>query len=251
MRNAAVFLSLTLAIPAAAVSAGVVMEYEIKSAKDSTPMVGSLQVETDRLRMENAGMVVIYRADKDLVWMINGQDKSYTELTRAALEAMAKQMAEAMKALETMPPEMRAKMQGMMGGAADNEPETLQKLGKSETINGFPCEAYQVSKGAKVVRTAWVTPFKKFDVKASDFAVMTKMAEFWKKAGGPFAKNMDKTFLADYSDEEKPGTLPGVPIRTVSGDTTHEIKKVAHETIAADRFEVPAGFKKSEMRMGR
>jgi hypothetical protein len=81
----------------------------------------------------------IARLDKDLVWEVNHQDKSYTEMTFAQMRAM-------MDSLKTM------MAGGPMGGTpAKTEIDTsevtyappkfdVKKTGLKETIAGYPCE---------------------------------------------------------------------------------------------------------------
>jgi hypothetical protein len=142
---------------------------------------------------------------------------------------------------------------GAGAAAAKPEPVVVKKTGKTETINGFPCVSYDVSRGEKGERESevWATDWKRFDLKAEDFKVFEKMAEFMKSLTGPFAGSMKTGFAQKFSDTERPDAVPGVPVRTIvhakDGDMVQEIKKISRQDAPAGKFEVPEGYTKQDM----
>ena len=253
-----VLTAVALSLGARLTSAGIKMEFEHKGPKDEKPTTGSIELEADRMRMETAGQSVIFRADKQVMWVLQPHEKSYMELTKEQAKKTADMIEEQMK---NVPPEQRAMiekmMKGKMGGdaaAKPEEPAEIKKIGKTETIAGFPCVSYEARRGDKVEREMWITDWKRFNLTAKDFAVFEQFAEFMKSMMGPMAKRVGADLAQKYSDEEKPGSLPGVPIRTVSfgdhGKSVQEITKIAREDIPAARFEVPAGLEKKDMMSG-
>lgn len=61
---------------------------------------------------------LIYRGDKQTIWVIKDSDKSYMEMTKASIDAMGQKldgaMAQMKAELEKMPPEQRKMMEEMM-----------------------------------------------------------------------------------------------------------------------------------------
>jgi len=238
--------------------AGLVMQFEHTSQPGKPATSGSVYAETDRLRTELGTSVMIFRADKDLLWILDEKNARCTEMTREQMKALGEQargaMAQMQEQMKDLPPAQRAMMEKMMGGKMQGtaaEPETARtivKVGKTETINGFPCTLYEARRGDKHLQDLWVTDWKTLDIKPSDFKVYESFAEFLKSAMGPLVQKADVGFAQKY---EGPDAVPGMPIRIVTVTEMHpvtvEVKKIAHETIAADKFEVPAGFKKEAM----
>ena len=56
---------------------------------------------------------------------------------------------------------------------------TLKKLEGSQEINGHPCRGYVQERDGKKERELWVTDWKRFDLKAADFAEAS--ADAWKQ----------------------------------------------------------------------
>ena len=122
------------------VEAGILMT-SFYSEEGGDSMTMKTYLEKDRMRMESKGKemdhVSIYRKDKEVIWMIDNKEKTYTEMTKAEMEKMKKQMEDAMKMMEeqmkNMPPgqkEQMEKMMPMMG-----QKTTYQKKGSGIKVN--------------------------------------------------------------------------------------------------------------------
>jgi hypothetical protein len=173
---------------------------------------------------------------------VDHQRKVWSEITAAEIEAaMKKAKAQMDQAMAGMPPEMRQKMQGMMGGAAGSLKVTK---GGTRTVAGYPCDEYTLTMGANMTQkscntTAITLPF--------DFNQMRKLTS----ASNPaLAKMMGDMETATKELQQIKG-LPIAETTTMqmmgkSMVTTKEATEIKKGPIPASVFEVPAGYKKVE-----
>jgi hypothetical protein len=244
-------LSLAFAIPACA---GVHMLSTVEFlAEKKDPMSINLWLDKDRVRMEGMGQgYMIYRGDKELFWMVNEKDKTYTEMTKKDMEEVAGKMDEAMKKLNEqmakMPPEQREMMEKMMKGMKGGQPgavskTTYKKLG-GETVNGWSCDNYEGDRDGEKKSEVCFAAVKKTDITEADVQVLKDMAGFFSK----MAKSIE-TFIPTATDNSVP---KGLPVRTVSfkdgkPSAKTEVKEIKKENLSADKFELPAGLTKKNM----
>ena len=62
--------------------AGVLLQFEHRSPGDKAAMPGSAWIEADRLRTEADGQVVIFRADKGVLWAWGKGEKQYIDINK-------------------------------------------------------------------------------------------------------------------------------------------------------------------------
>lgn len=248
-------LSLMLAVAA---SAGVVLTGEHKTLDGSQPaFTYTLSIDKDRVRMESSnapGNVFLFRGDKKLFWIVNAGEKSYSEMTQKDIEALAGTMDAAMKKMQEqlakLPPEQREMMEKMMkenmpqmsGGSAK---ATYKKTGSGK-VGSWACDKYETwVDGKKKSEGCYVEP-QLLGFSEADFAGLKEMAKPFEK----IAKDLQAMFPKDGVE----GAPKGAPVKTTlydNGQATAEtsIKSVKKENLAANSFEVPAGFAKKAMAM--
>jgi hypothetical protein len=85
----------------------------------------TLQIELDNSHMRTelvnpatgAKQIVIFDGAKQVLYIINSERKTYTEMTRADVDRMATQLQSMRGMMANMPPAQRAQMEARMGGA--------------------------------------------------------------------------------------------------------------------------------------
>jgi len=191
------------------------------------------------------GNIVIVRLDKQMIYQIDANEKTYSEMTFSEWEAQMKAMGQKMdaqrdelrKKMEEMPEEQRKMMEQMMGGQmagkTKDAPIDVKKTSESKKIAGFSCTKYSVTQEGKETIALWATKdLKGYDsmrkdmeefttrMMATDFGGMKGLADAMKKVDGfPMETDMHE----------------GVKVA---------VTKVERKNIAANEFEVPAGFAK-------
>jgi hypothetical protein len=175
------------------------------------------------------GKDVILRYDAQKMILVDNKRKTYSEMTFDDLQKMA---AAATQGMENLPPEVAAKMKGMMGGGGA---VLVTKLGAGETIAGYATEKYHVVMEPMEI-DLWVAP---------DLAVPPVYYDAMKSLM-PANPMFDMKRL--YEEYKK---INGTPMKSITNvkmmgqaiTTTVVVTAVDKAPIPASTFEVPAGYK--------
>jgi len=170
------------------------------------------------------GQKIVYRADSNILIIINLNNKTYTEITAKQFKQMTGSFAA---------------MMGQQGGMLDI---SLQKTGKIQRIGSWNC--YQVlfttKAGMGIKIEMWLTKDIKYD----------------KTQYEQYQNIFASTFMSQEAlDEWK--KLEGFPIRTnttivfeeMKIETQMEVTKMSYAPAPKDIFTVPAGFQKKDLEM--
>ncbi len=248
-----------------ALTAGVLMVNTQESFQGSQqPTTTKLRVEGDRVRIEMEGTgrndVIIFRGDRQVLWMIDNKAKAYREMTKADVDRIGGQvnemMAKMQEQLKNMPPQqrqmvekmMKSRMGGMAGGAQPAKTEYTKVAGGQE-INQWTCDKYEGIREGQKQREVWTTAPDQLGLEMSDFKVMQQMGEFFK---GFSQFGREAPFRVGSEAAEQEGDYSGVPVRQIFYQggrpiSKTEIKEVRREDFDASLFEVPEGYKKQKM----
>jgi hypothetical protein len=184
----------------------------------------------------------IFRLDKEMMYLIDTQKKEYSEMTFAEMEAYAKKankklegkMAEMNEQLKNMPPEQRKAMEKMMGNAGmggQNAKIEVMKTAEKQTISGYACVKFAMKEDGKEIGSMWTT------TSVPDFGSMQKdMKEFGQRMAAQMPKAGEMV--------EAMKKVEGFPIQTTIAGITTIVTKIEKKVVAANEFEVPAGYKK-------
>jgi hypothetical protein len=188
------------------------------------------------------GTVVIFRLDKEILYTIHANEKTYKQVTFAEMEAamkkggekLDKRMVEFQKKMESMPPEQRKMMEDRMGafmpGKEKDQKIEVVATGDRATISGFPAAKYIIKRNGKEMLALWVTKeLKGYDAMRGDFD------QFMKRSMGmsPIAKGMADAFTK----------VEGFPVQTEMGEIKETVTKIERRSIPTSEFDVPAGYK--------
>ncbi len=192
------------------------------------------------------GQTTIVRVDKETVYKIDPDKKTYSSVTFAEVKAMMagarSNMNEMLqKRLATLPPEQRKMMEeklGAMNGQSASSPVDYQVVpaGETKTISGYACEKYAVRRNGKDYAIVWATrQISGFD---------------------SFKKDMDEVSRQFSSIEgNKRGLnlwfsqLEAFPVETDYKGNVSVATKVERTSFPSSEFEVPAGYTKDNKGM--
>ncbi len=182
----------------------------------------------------------IIRFDKKHIITINHSKKTYTVMTFEELEKMLKgansAMAEMAEQLKNMPEEQRKMVEEMMkknlpSGEEKNDYH-VQKTKDVETISGYKCVKYVVTKDKEEYLTIWATT----DIKGIE-SLKNDMTEYYQKI-----ESLTPQFGKAISEGMK--SVEGFPIKTVGMKYSSLVTKVEKHNSAPSEFEVPKGYTK-------
>jgi len=248
MRNIRLMLGLGMAVLTLSVAYGQGMYWESVQSKGDQGEMKSTAMSYAMPKMFKQvdaaeGRAVILRLDKEMMYALDMNKKTYQQMTFAELEAMVKQATGMMEEkLKALPPEQRKMMEERMGGMfGSGKPPVMDvnAAGEKKTINGFSCSKYVVKKDGKDDQIVWATKdVKEFDAMRKDWLEFTKRMQ----SMSPRAAGMAEAFKK----------IEGFPIQQEMGSMKTTVTKVEKRTIPAKEFEVPAGYTREESpKMGK
>jgi len=231
------------ALPAAAQDLTIVSKV---THNNEPPATATNYIASSRMRMANPdGGEFMAEFASGQMTIIDNKKKQYYVVTRqemqavtAHIQAQMKQMEEQMKG---MPPAVREKMAGMMGGVA--QAIDVQKGQGGRKIAGYSCENWVVTFGEMVRQEQCLTIELQYPVQVWD--AQKDLAASMGGVGGPMGEGMGKMY-------EKFKQMKGMPLANTSttkilgktSTTTTEVTEIKKGPIPASAWEIPAGYKK-------
>ncbi|MEP7310839.1 MAG: hypothetical protein ABJA98_35530 [Acidobacteriota bacterium] len=231
-----------------------------KTTTGATAQISQTQIERNRMRAEVAGgvggvkRVVIFDGTRQIMWLVDADKKSYSEMTKADADRMGGQLQDAMSQMQAqlanLPPAQRAQIEAMMkgrgmpGAAAAAQKNEYRKAG-TDKVGKWTCNKYEgFQNNEKTSEVCTVEPAA-LGLALADFDVSRQLGEFFQKL---MPQNGDQVFTIGTIEEHG---YSGVPVRrkfTIAGrETTTEVTDVTRQTFADATFVVPDGFKKEDL----
>lgn len=261
---------LALAALASPALAGVLVVMTEKARDDGNHAErAEMRIEHDRMHVETKGpdsrKGFIFRGDRQVMWAIDYDERTYLEMTRKDLERMRSQMdatlAEMQKQLaeqlKDLPPEQRQMMEQMLKdrmpqaapGPGPEEKIVYTKVAAGQRVGRWTCDRYEGRIGGEKVEEVCAAGWKEIGLKPADLEVWRELADFFKGLDPEGGKGFPVPGSADWEREQG---YPGVP---VLGITYHDgkpesewrIEDIRQGSFPASIFEVPAGFQKEAL----
>ncbi|MEO7189591.1 MAG: DUF4412 domain-containing protein [Vicinamibacterales bacterium] len=226
----------------------------------TTAQTTQTQIEKTRMRSEVTGatgtqQVVVYDTGKGVIDLIDTGAKTYTEMTKAELEAMAAMAQNALTMMQAqmanMSPAQRAQMEAMMRGRGlPTTPAAKPEFRKGGTskVGRWTCNVYEGYENGQKTSDVCTVSASALGVTEADFAVAGQLASLLSKLMPQIA-----SAVLAFGSADSQG-FDGFPVRvtaTLAGvQTTMEVTDVARQTFPDSMFTVPAGFQKQDILSG-
>ena len=257
VRNAWLAAALCATAAPAWAADGVLIVQKVTRA-GGEPKTNQIQIEQHRMRAEIAGpggaaQSMVFDGTREVMMIIDDDHKTYSEITKADVDAISQQMSAAMGSLT---PEQRAQMQAMMGRAGRGMPgmappsKTAYRKVGTDTVGKWTCDKYEGTRDGQKVQDLCTVDPKVFGFTLADFAVSKDMADFFQKMMPPgMGRAMGTSEIFHIGTAEEQG-FSGVPVRTItySGGqtTTYELSDVKRQAFPDSTFQPPAGYAKQD-----
>ena len=246
----------TLASPALAADGVLLVQQTTSGGKTGTNQV---QMEKTRMRADVTGpmgerMATIFDATKQVLWIINYDQKSYTEITKADVDRMSGQlnaaMAQMQEQMKNMPPAQRAQMEAMMrgrgfGAALANRARPQYRKTGTDTVGKWTCDKYDALQNEQKVAELCTVDPKVLNLTAADVEISRQLAAFFEPL---MPQNAAALFHLGSGDEQG---FSGVPVRSITNigprQMTLELKEVSRQSFPDSTFALPAGLQKQQM----
>jgi len=226
-----------------------------KTTSGATPATNQIQIEANRMRAESAGpgggkQVVIFDGSRQVLTIIDNDNKTYSEMTRDDADALGAQLADAMaqiqKQLAGMPPEQRAQiesmMKGRMGGAGGAAAKPQYRKAGTENVGKWTCDKYEAYDGDKRTSEVCTVDPKVLGLSEADFAFSRQFVDFFKRVVPQMA---NQAFVIGTVEQQG---FAGVPVKRsvniLGRQFTTEITDVSRQPFPDSSYAVPAGYQK-------
>jgi hypothetical protein len=199
----------------------------------------------------------------DTMYIIDDSDHSYIVFDKATMQAVAQKLNAAMDKMKEqmakLPPEQRAQMEqmmgGAMGGAMSGKPRTVEvaNTGKADNVGGRACKVWDVTRDSKLDQQICVVAYSALPGKEDFQALFANFAKVFEEMAKsvPMLSGM---MTNEFSAQAKVG---GFPVRQRNYDEQGKlvdeetlVKDWHEEAFPASMFEVPAGYKQKQLPMG-
>lgn len=192
---------------------------------------------------DRGGTVMIVRLDKELIWMINPEKKTYSEITFDELQQMVEKGKERMAAMKArmkeMPEEQRKMMEKMTGGM--DEPIDVKKSDETKKIAGHECTKLTAFRGGEPFMTMWI---------AKDVKEFKSLMADWKESSERLS-SIGSSFMKGIGDIYK--NIEGFPMETslsmMGHNLTTTVTSIEVKWMPPSVFEIPDGYSKVDSPM--
>jgi hypothetical protein len=236
----AVLFSCLIASTIAQSAGGILITQRVTSG--GTPFTIQTQIEATRMRTKIAGPngvanVTIFDAGKEVLYIVDPAEKTYTEVTKADVARLSTQLtgglAQMQTQIEKLPPAQRAQMEAMMKGVE------LTPAGQ-DTVGRWTCDKYDLVLAGQKIGQRCSVNLAALGFVASDFDVLLQMGAFYSVMAPQLGGQLPGPGGID------PGGSSDFPVRTVliapGGTVTTEVIEAGRRTFSESLFAIPAGF---------
>lgn len=247
LRTLALGFALSVALPATAQDLTIV--YKVMSG--DKPGSATTYIGAAGFKQADGDSESIFDPKTGRLTLVDNKKKQYSETTtaemQAAMQKVNAQMAQMQEQMKSMPPALRDKMMGAMGGIAESV--KVAKGGAPRSVAGYSCQPWVLTLGADPenapIRTETcntkdiVFPVQAWEARK---AMMGGMA-----SGNPMGQNFQKLF-DEMKKIEGFAVSETTTIRLLgkAQTTTREVTEIKKGPIPDAVFGAPAGYKKVE-----
>jgi hypothetical protein len=233
----------------------------MKEIRKGQSISTQMQIDKDNMRVEYCSTTgdrtaTLFDSAKQTLRMLNTSKKTYTELTKDAVQQLKQRLDSAKAALQAKlasVPEAQRQLIEQMMHARGSAPSTLPKIEYrpvgSDNVGSWVCTRYEGFAGQQKVAEVCTVDFEELDLSSADFEITRQFADFMKPLM-PASADTTNMSVADCMIVND--GYPGIAVRRVafqdgmpSGIT--EIMEVRRETLPASTFETPEGFSKQAL----
>jgi len=213
-------------------------------------------IKDGKVRMDNADSDgwTLFDRDTGILTTIDPGAQTYTVLDEATMKQLSGRVSAAMvemkQQMEQMPPEQRAMMEKMMGGATGAGQKMLEtkveRTGNMLKKAGYDCEQVFYSVGNLSRSEMCVVDVERIKMPADDRKSLDAMQERMRA----FAESMSESLGADFAfDFDSMGGMP-VYMKHGGEGPAEILKDVDHGGIDASLLRIPESYREEKLQAG-
>jgi hypothetical protein len=194
--------------------------------------------------VNDGGMWSVVRMDRQTMYNVNDNEKTYWMMTFAHLDSMSANASNNMAAMQqqmkdrmaNMSDEQKAQMQKMMGdrlnamNGGGSDSTVVTKTGDTKSIAGYDCTKY-IGVNGKDTTTVWATT----GIKAPP-ELRKQLVDFQKKTA-LMSRGRMRGVAAMYSQ------IDGYPMVIQTANFTRSVTKIELKDTPSSEFDLPADYK--------
>lgn len=257
-------ITLLLAWPTGSTAAGFRIEAETLDLRGEVARThsgvisfagGRVRLEDGPGREEPVWRTVIYRADRDLVWSLDDEERAYLEIDRATITEMDARLHAARRELErrlrNLPPQQRDALQRLLGSprreATPQEPVVARAGDGVDEVAGRSCRSLELFRKERRVGEACVIEWNEAGMARTDLEVFRRLGNFLRETMG--VAGFTPFEIVPLQSLELLDQLDGFPVRMRwqnEGQTTSEVRVTAIEPLASEDglFDPPDDYRR-------
>jgi hypothetical protein len=185
------------------------------------------------------------------IWQVDVEKHSFYKFDKAALSGRQSEMQQRMQAaLQSMPPERRARMEERMKAMmqkAQNTDVTATDTGHSDHAGSWSCEVWQLMRNGRPVNESCIAS-------RSSLTGGDELVDATHKAAAVATDVLSSVPAARAAAQRFAlwGKVDGFPVRTreLSGgkaDSEDVVTSIEKQSLPADKFAIPKGFTQTSM----
>jgi hypothetical protein len=262
MKSKVLVLSSLGALAAGTAQAGVYVEMVNHDlSNDTRDIAQKMYVQGGRGRfVDPDGRATIIK--DGMLYMIDDSLKTYVVFDRPTMDALAKQlnavMEQAKEQISKLPPDARAQAEEQlaqqMPGMAGDKKWVVEAVdtGKSDKVDGRSCRVWEMKRNGELDDQLCVVPYDSMPGKENFQSVFADFARAFEE----MAKSVPMLSGAMTNEFAAQARVNGFPVRSRAyedgkpGQLEQVLSVWREEKIPAAMFEVPAGYKKEQLKLG-
>jgi hypothetical protein len=214
-------------------------------------------LEPDQVKMETAGGGIIFHDGSKTFTRYSDRDRTYSEMTPAAMKAMQTQALATMREqMAKMPEAQRKQMEALlerqgMGPAPAKPPAiTYHEIARGQTVGAWPCDQFEQLADDKKVAELCIAHLADVGLTEADLTAFKNLAKAIADMGPRVAQARSARF--DLDGLKAQIGFAGLPVRTVEFVDNQQgrqtiVKTIERLALPATTFQVPAGYAKQDL----
>ena len=235
--------------------------FTIEETRRNKTILSKTYIEKHLLRIEsNIGgkmYISIYNSEKEILYNIDIQKKTYSVITKSDLEKIGDRMNNTNKMFEEkmkeLPKEQREMMMKMMNDKMippqqNSDDKIYLRVNTGEKIGSWVCDKYNVTENKTLIREVWIADWNYTGLKLDYKNVLKSLEKFFNYFTEQLGDKVKSQSLnLDFSLADK-----GIPVKTIHYANGEEngssiIKEIKEEELPYSLFMVPSGFTKDNL----
>ncbi len=227
--------------------------FDYKLVEGSQAPVESVIIGSGRMRTDTrAASLMVDPAGKVLI-NLDHERKTFTRVTGTDFEAIFKGLEEAVaelkKLIDEFTPEERARMAELginVTSLLDGPGPKLERVGET-TIAGHQCVRHQAFVEKDLVSETCVVSMDQLKIPAADAAILKAALSLSAESIARIEKAMPQLF-ANMNTSTLQATGLALRQATIRDGVRHtsEVVRISHDTLPADAFAIPDGYKEQK-----